>query len=126
MGAYLAMKDHYGEDLNLTSVMGSSAGGILGLAISCHLETNEIKDLIVNDLRHITHSDKKHHRRNLEKEREFLIIISNLLSEYGIVDTIFLDKIAEIIKDSDFQRALLELLGEMNEAFRDLLSDTNF
>ena len=42
LGACAALKEHYGEDVPLRSVMGSSVGGILGLGITCELPTTEL------------------------------------------------------------------------------------
>ena len=53
MGAYLALKEHYGEDLNVKSVIGSSAGGILGLGITCGIPIESIKSLCIEYLRNI-------------------------------------------------------------------------
>jgi predicted acylesterase/phospholipase RssA len=37
IGAYQALKEYYGDSLPIKSIIGSSAGGILGLAICCQL-----------------------------------------------------------------------------------------
>ena len=60
IGAYNALKNHYGDDIKIKSIIGSSAGGILGLAICCGLSDEEIKELCLTYLSRITIKDKKY------------------------------------------------------------------
>ena len=102
------MKEHYGEDVQLKSVMGSSAGGILGLGIACKLETSEMEKQCTRYLRNIAEFDKTLNKeRNKKKEAEFFAIISNFLLDYGIIDEPLLYKLSEIIFSQEFQKVFI-------------------
>lgn len=57
IGAYQALKEHWKENLHIRSIIGSSAGGILGLAICCELKDEEIMSIVM-DLENIASDDQ--------------------------------------------------------------------
>lgn len=52
IGAYNGIKKT--GDKKISSIIGSSAGGILGLAICCDIAEEDIRKLIVEDLSAVT------------------------------------------------------------------------
>ena len=58
IGAYEAMLELYGEKLNLTSVIGSSAGSLLGLGFACGAPVNFIKEQCIYEMRKVALKDK--------------------------------------------------------------------
>ena len=51
IGAYKAMQEHYGTNFPLKSVIGSSAGSVLGLDFACGLDVEVMEEQCINYLR---------------------------------------------------------------------------
>lgn len=122
IGAYSALKKHYGDNMKLSSVIGSSAGGILGLGITCGMKPEELKELCVKYLRNIAVRDKKYSRRDEELEKRFFNILKKFLEDYGILDEAVIDKAGHILQDNEFQAALLDVIGEFNPDIKELFA----
>ena len=80
------MQEHYGENLNLKSVLGSSAGSILGLGFTCKIPVETISYHCIHNMRKIAEMDKACKEVNREEEREYLKILGDFLVDYGILD----------------------------------------
>ncbi len=64
IGAYKAILDHYQkEGVDITSIIGSSAGGIIGLAVCCRMAPEDIVGLCEKYLSRVT-DDKTFPQKN--------------------------------------------------------------
>lgn len=64
IGAYKAIFDYYQkEGLDITTIIGSSAGGIFALAICCRMASEDIVGLCEKYLSKVT-DDKTFHQKN--------------------------------------------------------------
>ena len=50
------------EKVEIRSVIGSAAGGIMGLAAGCELEEDEIIEIGLKDLSEITQTDRREYK----------------------------------------------------------------
>ncbi len=125
MGVYKALRELHGN-IPISSVIGSSAGGILALAISSGMDPKDISklclemDAIPNDKHfskeeEITEEMQKQFNHLLEK-------IKALLHNYGILESTIFDQIRESIGDVETDNKILNVLEKINPSVAQLFS----
>ena len=89
MGAIKAIEESYrAENIDITSIIGSSAGGIVALAVCCRIDTQGIIDLCSNYLSKVT-DDITYEKNTKETEdmvNNYFKIIEGVCRDYNIVD----------------------------------------
>ena len=118
IGAYSALIEGYKENYNLeveqeiSSLIGSSAGGILALAFCCNLPPEELEE-ICTELGQIPLNDKT---KNAEKQSSQRIYqsrvesIKSFLLEYGILGEDVIEEIELLLENRECEEALIDVL----------------
>ena len=114
------MKKFYGQNLNIRSIIGSSAGAILGLGIACNLSTEEMMDITTKYLSTITKEDRKFKHDTKEQEFAVLAEIKSFLTSYGIFEEDLFYFIEQVLAKQSMQKAFLSVLKALNPAIYDL------
>ena len=108
IGAYKAFWDYYkkanlDERVNTKSIIGSSAGGILGLAVCCELDPEDMEGLIVNYLQYVPFHDKKFSKDHSETEGRLLKSLKLYLIQENYLDEKICNLFESIIKSERIQ-----------------------
>ena len=127
IGAYRALLNYFTEskdpeDLNITSMIGSSAGALVACGMSLKLSLEEGSNVIIKYLSNITKKDKKEYFYNEHKEEEILESLRGFLKEYGIFNDTLLEFIEEGLSSPKITEIILKKLHEINPSIKELLT----
>lgn len=103
IGAYKAITE---QPKPIKSIIGSSAGGILGLAVCCNVPSEKIVEICIEILSHIADKDQNFRtvdENGKKKLEEYYKLICDLVRDLNILDTDIQDTLNELFGDKKFQ-----------------------